>query len=205
MPIRSRPSARRPRRERRCQVAAAAAVAVLSGCQSSGAEAAAKPAATVPGVVTVTAASHVRTLSDCRDLTPPLCYGVRQFLTAYGIEPLLSRGIDGRGQNVVLLELAPSQTPSQTSSATTSDIRDDLAVFDGLFGLPAARLQVITRFAGTRSPYLAGGEEAMDAEMVHATAPAATIRIILLPRARATCRMVPCGSRHCSSPPRSAA
>jgi subtilase family serine protease len=77
----------------------------------------------------------------------------------------------------VLLELAPSQT----YSATTSDIRDDLAVFDGLFGLPAARLQVITRFAGARSPYLASGEEAMDAEMVHAVAPAATVRIVLLP------------------------
>jgi subtilase family serine protease len=151
----------------------------LGGCQSSGAtKAAAKPAATAPGVVTVTAASHVRTLSDCRDLTPALCYGVRQFLTAYGIEPLLSRGIDGRGQSLVLLELVPSQT----YSATTTDIRDDLAVFDGLFGLPAARIQVITRFAGARSPYLAGGEEAMDAEMAHAVAPAATIRIVLLPQ-----------------------
>jgi subtilase family serine protease len=128
------------------------------------------------------AASHASTLSDCRDLTPALCYGVRQFLTAYGIEPLLSRGIDGRGQSVVLLELVPSQT----DSATTSDLRDDLAVFDRLSGLPAARLQVITRFAGAGSPYLAGGEEAMDAEMVHAVAPAATIRIILLPQGAAS-------------------
>jgi subtilase family serine protease len=181
MPAWSRSSARLPRHWRRCQVvvAAATAAAVLGGCQSSGAiKPAAKPAATAPGVVTVTAASHVRTLSDCRDLKPALCYGVRQFLTAYGIEPLLSRGIDGRGQSVVLVELVPSQM----YSATTSDIRDDLAVFDGLFGLPAARLQVIARFAGARSPYLAGGEEAMDAEMVHAVAPAATIRIILLPQ-----------------------
>jgi len=106
---------------------------------------------------------------------------VRQFLTAYGIEPLLGRGIDGRGQSVVLLELVPSQA----RSAATSDLRDDLAVFDGLFGLPAARLQVITRFAGAGSPYLTGGEEAMDAEMVHAVAPAATIRIILLPQGAA--------------------
>jgi subtilase family serine protease len=182
MLIRSRPPASRPRRGRRYQavsVAVTAAVAVLSGCQSSEATgAAAKPTATAPGVVTVTAAAHVGTLSDCRDLTPALCYGVRQFLTAYGIEPLLSRGIDGRGQSVVLLELVPSQT----LTATDSDIRDDLAVFDGLFGLPSARLQVITRFAGAGSPYLAGGEEAMDAEMVHAVAPAATIRIVLLPQ-----------------------
>ncbi|MGD0245482.1 MAG: S53 family peptidase [Streptosporangiaceae bacterium] len=126
----------------------------------------------------MTAASHVSALSDCGDLTPALCYGVRQFLTAYGIEPLLSRGIDGRGQSVVLLELVPSQT----YSATSSDIRDDLAVFDGFFDLPVARIQVITRFAGAHSPYVADGEEAMDAEMVHAVAPAATVRIILLPQ-----------------------
>lgn len=103
---------------------------------------------------------------------------MRQFLTAYGVEPLLSRGIDGRGQSVVLLELVPSPAYSENNS----DIREDLAAFDGLFGLPAARIQVITRFAGARSPYLAGTEEAGDAEMVHAMAPAATIRIILIPQ-----------------------
>jgi subtilase family serine protease len=173
------PGTGRGKRRQALAGACVAAVLALAGCQSGGAtKAAAKPAATASGVVTVTSASRVRTLSDCSDLTPALCYGVRQFLTAYGIEPLLSRGIDGRGQSVVLLELVPSQT----TGATNSDIRDDLAVFDGLFGLPAARLQVITRFAGARSPYLAGGEEAMDAEMVHAVAPAATIRIVLLPQ-----------------------
>jgi len=172
----------RPGRSWRGQALAgvcAAAALALAGCQSGvAAKAPAKPGVAPAGVVTVTADPHVKTLADCLDLTPALCYGVRQFLTAYGIEPLLSRGIDGRGQNVVLIELVPSQT----YSATTSNIRDDLAVFDGLFGLPAARLQVITRFAGASTPYLTGAEEAMDAEMVHAVAPAATIRIILLPR-----------------------
>jgi subtilase family serine protease len=133
------------------------------------------------GVVTVTAASHIATLSDCVKLRPALCFGVRQYLTAYGIEPLHGRGIDGRGQSVVLVEFAPGKTASASISATDSDLRDDLAVFDGLFGLPAARIQVITRSAGAGNPYLAGGEEAMDAEMVHAVAPAATIRIVLLP------------------------
>jgi subtilase family serine protease len=160
----------------------AAAVVALAGCGNSTThKAATHTAASGPGVVTVPAASHITTLTDCASLSPALCYGVRQFLTAYGVEPLHSRGVDGRGQSVVLFEFAPSQTSSATVSATSSDLRDDLAVFDGLFGLPAARLQVITRFAGASDPYLAGGEEAMDAEMVHAVAPAATIRIVLLP------------------------
>jgi len=170
------PGPGRSRRRQALAGACVAAVLALAGCQSSGAtKAAAKPAATTPGAVTIAAAPQARTLSDCRTLAPALCYGVRQFLTAYGIEPLLSRGIDGRGQSVVLLEF------SQPSGNTTSDIRRDLALFDGIFALPPARVQVITRFAGASAPYLAGGEEAADAEMVHAVAPAAVIRIILLP------------------------
>lgn len=150
----------------------------LAGCGNSAAgETTAHAVASGTGVVTVAAAPNVNTLSDCAKLTPAPCYSVAQFLTAYGVEPLHSQGIDGRGQSVVLLEFAPSQTPS----ATDGDLRHDFAVFDGLFGLPAVRLQVVTRFARVGDPYLAGGEEAMDAEMIHAVAPAATIRIILIP------------------------
>jgi subtilase family serine protease len=129
----------------------------------------------MPGVVTVAATPPATTLSDCRALTPALCYGVRQFRVAYGITPLLSHGTDGRGQSVVLLEF------TQPSGKTTSDIRQDLALFDGTFGLPPARVQVITRFAGASAPYVTDGEEAADAELVHAVAPGATIRIVLLP------------------------
>jgi len=64
-----------PSRGRRQAVAGAcvAAVLALAGCQASGtAKAAATPTATTPLVVTVTAASHVRTLGDCRRLAPAL-------------------------------------------------------------------------------------------------------------------------------------
>jgi subtilase family serine protease len=168
-------------RRRRCLAmagACAAAALALAGCGNSAASQTASHAlASGSGVVTVTAASNIKTLSDCAKLTPSPCYGVDHFLAAYGVEPLHSRGINGRGQSVVLLEFAPNQT----SSATDSNLRHDFALFDGLFGLPAVRLQVITRFARMGDPYLAGGEEAMDAEMVHAVAPAATIRIVLIP------------------------
>lgn len=108
-------------------------------------------------------------------LVPPAtCYTPRIFRTAYGISPLLERGIDGRGQTVVIPEVAQQPAPD------ASDIRRDMARFDRLFGLPPAQLRVVNSLAGTGSPWLAGGEEAEDVEMVHAVAPGAAISIVLV-------------------------
>jgi subtilase family serine protease len=168
----------RPRRSRPFRAlaisAAAAATLVLGGCQA-GHLGAGTAAATATGPATASPPGGA--LFDCLTAAaPPICYGVRQFLVAYGIQPLLDRGINGRGETVVLPE--PAQKPAAQG---VSDVRQDLALFDRLFGLPAARLQVITRLAGAASPYLSGNEEAGDAEMVHAVAPGAAIRVILLP------------------------
>jgi subtilase family serine protease len=111
--------------------------------------------------------------SNC--LVPPAtCYAPRVFRTAYAISPLLARGIDGRGQTVVLPEVA------EQPGGDTSDIRQDMALFDSMFGLPAARLQVVNSLAASASPWVAGGEEAQDAEMVHAVAPGAAVSIVLI-------------------------
>ena len=114
--------------------------------------------------------------TDCLDSQP--CYTPQQVRVAYGIAPLLDRGIDGRGVTVALPEEAetgPAQTPAVT------DIRQDVADFDRRFGLPPARIQVITTLAGSSaSPWLASVEEVADTEMVHAVAPDATIREILV-------------------------
>lgn len=108
-------------------------------------------------------------------LVPPAtCYKPRVFRTAYGISPLLERGIDGRGQTVVVAELAQQPTPD------ASDIRKDMMRFDSRFGLPPARLRVVNDLAGAASPWLAGGEEVEDTEMVHAVAPGAAISIVLI-------------------------
>ena len=97
---------------------------------------------------------------------------------AYGIQPLLDDGIDGRGQTVVLVEFAET---APASPPKVTDIRQDLADFDSRFGLPPARIQVITTLAGSSaSPWLAGIEEVVDTEMVHAVAPDATIRELLV-------------------------
>ena len=105
------------------------------------------------------------------------CYTPQQLQAAYGVKPLLDRGIDGRGETVVLPELAESQL----KPPLVTDLRQDMAAFDGLFHLRAARMRVVSTLAGSGSPWLAFGEEVLDAEVVHALAPDANLVILLLP------------------------
>lgn len=115
-------------------------------------------------------------LADC--LITAHCYAPSVLRAAYGIAPLLDGGIDGRGQTVVLPELAETTTESPPK---VTDIRQDLADFDTQFGLPPAQLQITMTLAGSSaSPWLAGVEEVVDTEMVHAVAPDATIRELLV-------------------------
>src|SRR5579863_8058967 len=62
-------------------------------------------------------------------LTPgaqPMCYTPGQYRVAYGAAALISRGIDGRGETIVMPEAANSPTPG----VTFADIRRALASFD---------------------------------------------------------------------------
>ena len=111
---------------------------------------------------------------DCDSVTT--CYTPQQIEVAYGIRSLLERGIDGRGETVVLPELAETQL----LPPVVSDLRHDMSRFDSLFGLPAAHLKVVTSLTGLASPWLANGEEVLDAENVHAVAPDAMITIVLV-------------------------
>ena len=121
--------------------------------------------------------------TDCLTLASP-CYTPRQLRVAYGFQPLLDRGITGRGQTVVLPEFPPSAGSPSTGSGSrvpaSSDIRQDLARFDSLFHLPAAKLQVVNTLAHSPSPWHASIEEVADTEVVHALAPGATIREVLI-------------------------
>jgi subtilase family serine protease len=114
-------------------------------------------------------------VSDCL-LAPVSCYAPALFRVEYGIQPLLDRGIDGRAETVTVLAVAPP--PGVTAA---SDIRQDLAAFDGMFRLPAARVQVVTTLAGAISPWQASDEEVQDTEIVYTVAPAAALRVVLLP------------------------
>ena len=104
------------------------------------------------------------------------CYTPQQIEVSYGIRPLLKRRIDGRGETVVLPELSETQL----RPPVVSDLRQDMSRFDSLFGLPKARLKMVTRIASSALPWLANGEEVLDAETVHAVAPNAAITVILV-------------------------
>jgi subtilase family serine protease len=104
------------------------------------------------------------------------CYTPQQLEVAYGVQPLLQRGIDGRGETVVLPELAESQL----SPPQVTDLRQDFAAFDDLFHLRAPHLRFVSTFAGPKDPWLAYGEEVLDAELVHSIAPRAALTILLV-------------------------
>ena len=121
----------------------------------------------------------------CLAAQPP-CYTPQQLQAAYGVQPLLGRGITGRGQTIVLLEFPPpaARAPSPVAAGqvpAVTDIRQDLARFDATSDLPAAQLQVVNTLARAASPWLAAGEEVEDTEIVHAIAPGAAIREVLIP------------------------
>ena len=99
---------------------------------------------------------------DCL-VRAPRCYAPLPFRVAYGVQPLVNRGFDGRGQTVVLTE-----EPALLEAAFTNDIRQDLARCDREFHLRAAPLQVINNLAKAALPWQAGSEEIEDVEIVHA-------------------------------------
>ena len=171
-------------RSRRAHLPAAALLlsgVLAAGCTGgSGSPAQHVPSSTAP----------FSRVSGC--LLPPAssCYAPRQFRVAYGIQPLLDSGIDGRGVTVTVLAPPPlgnepgagaPATPPPGAGPAATDIRQDLAAFDRMFGLPAARIQVVTTLAGAASPWQASAEEAQDLEVVHTVAPAATLRVVHLP------------------------
>ena len=140
---------------------------------TSGSAAAVGPATTVP------AGPPAGAVSSCpmqtTDQSP--CYSPHQLRVAYGIKPLLDSGIDGHGETVTVLAPAPSSTPGDAGT----DIRQDLKALNNMFGLPAARIQIVTTLAGAAAPWQAGTEEVGDTEIVHMVAPAAALRVVLLP------------------------
>lgn len=131
------------------------------------------------GGATATASPPGAVSADCL-ASRPSCYAPRQLRVAYGIHPLLDRGITGPRQTVVLPEFPPPSVTGTQAPLATTDIRQDLARFDSMFRLPGPRLQVANTLAYAKSPWLASVEEVGDTEVVHALAPGAVIREVLI-------------------------
>jgi subtilase family serine protease len=168
--LRTAPPPRRRPQWRPWFVAAPLMACLTAACAS---------AAAAGGGTAASAATPVSAATAPLDCAPPgakqpPCYSPRAYQAAYGVAPLLRRGISGSGEPVVLPELAESQP--------ATDIRQDLAAFDEKFGLPTARLRVVNTIARSTTPYLAGDEEVEDTEMVHAIAPGASLDVVLVPQ-----------------------
>ncbi len=127
-------------------------------------------------ILAIAASSSVSSARTVNCVSAETCYTPHELQVAYGVQPLLRRGIDGRGETVVLPELAESQL----SPPNVTDLRKDFAVFDRLFHLPAPRLRFASTFDGPKAPWLAYGEEVLDAELVHTIAPEAALTILLV-------------------------
>ena len=131
----------------RMAVIGVAAAGTLTVAAVTGSVASASTTTTAVSNATAAARGAAGPVFDCLTLASPTCYSPRQFRTAYGIQPLTARGITGRGETVVLPEFAA--TPGEDG---VTDVRQDLARYDSVFGLPAARLRVITTLAPDASP-----------------------------------------------------
>jgi subtilase family serine protease len=102
------------------------------------------------------------------------CYTPVQIRAAYNIQPLLDTGITGKRRTIAIIDAYQSPT-----------IRDDLALFDGTFGLNDPILNILapdglTPFDSNDGIQVGwSGEISIDVEWAHAVAPDATIDLVL--------------------------
>ena len=104
----------------------------------------------------------------------PWCYGPDQIRAAYDVQPLLDAGITGAGRTIVIVDAFQSPT-----------IRQDLALFDAVWGLPNPTLNIIAPDGLTPFNFGDGNqvgwsaEISLDVEWSHVIAPGATLDLVL--------------------------
>ncbi|HVO79032.1 MAG TPA: protease pro-enzyme activation domain-containing protein, partial [Candidatus Bathyarchaeia archaeon] len=98
---------------------------------------------------------------------PPCGYEPAAMQTAYGLHPLITAGIDGTGQTVVIVDAFGSPTAAA-----------DFGVFSSTFSLPTGNFAVYSPQGPP--PYNSGwaGETTLDIEWAHSMAPGAGIALI---------------------------
>jgi subtilase family serine protease len=101
-----------------------------------------------------------------------VCYGPAQLRAAYGITPLLGRGITGAGRTIVIVDaFAPP------------GVANDLRIFDETFGLAGADLQIVAPQGAVWDPAdpdqaFWSGEIALDVQLAHTVAPGAKLVLV---------------------------
>ena len=168
-------------------VVAGSPVMVTAGSQAA-VPAGPGPAAALAGVIVrpgVIRAGQARdtgpgpfTTAECEQAYKVACYGPAQIRQAYDLPALYAAGVTGRGATIVIVDSYGSPT-----------IRNDLAVFDQAYGLPAPPQFQIIRPAGRPPAYdpansdMVGwaSETTLDVEWAHAIAPGANILLVETP------------------------
>jgi subtilase family serine protease len=114
----------------------------------------------------------------CRTHLHRACYRPAQLQHAYGLEPLLARGLDGRGRTIALIDSFGSPT-----------IAADLHHFDQVLGLPDPPELSIIHPAGAPPAFNPGDpdmvgwaeETTLDVEWAHVMAPGARLLLVETP------------------------
>jgi subtilase family serine protease len=102
------------------------------------------------------------------------CYQPSQIQAAYGLTPLLNKGINGKGRTIAIIDAF--QSPY---------VQSDLSIFDSTFGLPDPEFQQIapqglTPFDPNDGNQVGWAEEiTLDVLWAHAAAPGAKILLVL--------------------------
>jgi len=117
------------------------------------------------------------TTAECERAFHIACYSPLQIRQAYGIPKLLARGVNGRGQTIVIVDSFGSPT-----------VAHDLGVFDATYHLGAPPALTIIQPAGRVPAYQPtanregwAGEASLDVEYAHAMAPGAKILLVETP------------------------
>jgi subtilase family serine protease len=101
------------------------------------------------------------------------CYGPDQIRTAYRIQPLLDKGVTGKGRTIVIID-----------AYNPPNVKAELDAFTTTWGLPEADFAVVNPFGAgydETDPNQQGwsAEIALDVEWAHVVAPAAKIRLVV--------------------------
>jgi subtilase family serine protease len=112
--------------------------------------------------------------TDCF-VAPAACYTPSQFRVAYGIQPLLDSGTDGRGETITDLETAVSVNFPPGSTIIQAGPTGTATTHVTVVG-PPGQPPAITDIRQDLSSVEVG-----DLDELHMVAPAATLRVVLMP------------------------